>query len=311
MKAIVYTKYGPPEVLNIREVEKPVPGENDVLIKIHATTVTSGDVRIRKADPFAVRFFYGLTKPKRPILGFALAGEIETAGSNVKLFKAGDKVFGTTGLRFGAYAEYKCLPEKGVLSIKPNNMTYDEAADIPFGANTALYFLKKANISAGQKVAMYGAAGAVGTSAVQLAKYFGADVTGVCSTTNADMVKALGADKVIDYTIEDFTKNAETYGVIYETVGKSSVSGCLQSLKKKGVLILGAAGMSQMLQGLWGTKTSGRKLIAGVVNETKEDMIFIKDLIESGQLKPVIDRTYPFEQIAEAHRYVDKGHKKG
>jgi 2-desacetyl-2-hydroxyethyl bacteriochlorophyllide A dehydrogenase len=311
MRAIVYTKYGPPEVLKILEVEKPIPKDNEVLIRVHATTVSSGDVRIRKADPFAVRFFYGLIKPKSPILGFALAGEIEAVGKDVKLFKVGDIVFGTTGMRFGAYAEYKCLPEKGVLTIKPNNMTYDEAAAIPFGGNTALYFLKKGNIKTGQKVLIYGASGAVGTAAVQLAKYFGAEVTGVCSTTNVEMVKALGADKVIDYTVDDFTKSGETYDVIYDTVGKSSISGCVRSLKKKGFLILGSAGMSQMIQGLWTTMTSGKKFISGVVSEKKEDIIFIKDLIEAGKLKSVIDRRYPLEQIVEAHCYVERGHKKG
>ena len=311
MKAIVYTKYGPPEVLKMLEVEKPAPRENEVLIRVRATTVSSGDVRIRKADPFAVRFFFGLIKPKKPILGFALAGEIEAVGRDVKLFKTGDAVFGTTGMDFGAYAEYKCLPETGVLATKPNNMTYDEAAAIPFGGNTALYFLRKGNIRAGQKVLIYGASGAVGTAAVQLAKYFGAEVTGVCSTANVVMIKTLGADKVIDYTVEDFTKTGDTYDVIYDTVGKSSISGCVRSLKKNGFLILGSAGMSQMIQGSWTTMTSARKFISGVVKEKKEDIVFIKDLIEAGKLKSVIDRSYPLEQIVEAHRYVEQGHKKG
>jgi 2-desacetyl-2-hydroxyethyl bacteriochlorophyllide A dehydrogenase len=311
MKAIVHTKYGAPEVLQIMELEKPVPADNEVLIRVHATTASSGDVRIRKADPFAVRFIYGLMKPKRPILGFALAGEIEAVGKDVKLFKVGDQVFGTTGMRFGAYAEYKCLPENGVLAIKPNNMTYEEAAAVPFGANTALYFLRKGNIGTGQKVLIYGASGAVGTAAVQLAKQFGAEVTAVCSTANIEMVKTLGADKVIDYTKDDFTKTGETYDVIYDTVGKGSLSGFVRSLKKKGCLILSAAGMPQMMQGVWTAMTTGRKFVSGVVSEKKEDMVFIKDLIEAGKLKPVIDRSYPMEQIVEAHRYVEQGHKKG
>ncbi len=311
MKAIVCAKYGPPEVLMLREVEKPVPGDNEILIKIHATAVSSGDVRLRKADPFAVRFFFGLTKPKKSILGFALAGDVEAIGKDVKLFKEGDQVFGTTGLRLGAYAEYKCLPEKSALAIKPNNMTYEEAAAIPFGGTTALYFLRKGNIRNGQKVLVYGASGAVGTAAIQLSKYFGAEVTAVCSTTNLEMVKALGADEVIDYTITDFTKNGENYDVIFDTVGKSSFSGCIRSLKQKGFLILASAGLSQMFQGFWTTMTSSKKVISGVVSEKAEDILFLKGLIEEKRLKPVIDRTYPLEQIADAHRYVEMGHKKG
>ena len=311
MKAIVYAKYGPPEVLMLREVEKPAPKDNEILIRIHATAVSSGDVHLRKADPFAVRLFFGLIKPKRTILGFALAGEVEAIGKDVIIFKERDPVFGTTGTRIGAYAEYKCLPEKSVLTIKPNNMTYEEAAAIPFGGTTALYFLRKGNIRNGQKVLIYGASGAVGTAAVQLAKYFGAEVTGVCSTTNMEMVKTLGADKVIDYTTNDFTKSGETYDVIFDTVGKSSFSSCIRSLKKKGFLLMASAGLSQMFQGLWTSMTSGRKVISGIISEKAEDMVFLKMLIEAGQLKSVIDRSYPLEQIAEAHRYVEKGHKKG
>jgi len=311
MKAIVYTKYGPPEVLMLKEVERPTPKDNEILIRVHATAVSSGDVRLRKADPFAVRLFFGLIKPKRTILGFALAGEVEAIGKDVKIFKEGDPVFGTAGMRIGAYAEYKCLPEKSVLTIKPNNMTYEEAAAIPFGGTTALYFLRKGNVRNGQKVLIYGASGAVGTAAVQLAKYFGAEVTGVCSTINMEMVKTLGADKVIDYTTNDFTKSGETYDVIFDTIGKSSFSGCVRSLKKKGLLILGSAGLSQMVQGLWTSMTSSKKVISGVISENAEDVIFLKKLIEEGKLKPVIDRIYPLEQIVDAHRYVEKGHKKG
>lgn len=312
MKAVVCTKYGLPEVLELREVDKPIPKVNEILIRVHATAVSSGDVRIRKANPFAVRLFFGLKRPKNPILGFVLAGKIEAVGNDVKLFKVGDQVFGTTGMSFGAYAEYICLPEKAVVAIKPDDMTYGEAAAIPFGGNTSLFFLRKANIQSGQKVLIYGASGALGTSAVQLAKHFGAEVTGICSTTNLEMVKSLGADKVIDYTKEDFTKNGETYDVIFDTVGESPFSGCVKSLKKNGFYLRAVhLNLSPIVRGLWTSLTSSKKVIGGGVSETIEDLIFLKRLFEKGQLKAVIDRGYPLEQIAEAHSYVEKGHKKG
>lgn len=311
MKAIVFTQYGPPEVLQLKEVEKPSPGDNEILLSIKATAVNSGDWRLRKADPFAVRLMLGLTKPKINILGSVFSGEVELVGKNVKLFKIGDQVFGHTDMRFGAYAEYKCLPETGSLALKPDSLTHTGAAVIPFGGVAALYFIKKAAIKPGQQVLINGASGAVGSAAVQIAKHFGATVTGVCSTANIDLVKSLGADKVIDYTKEDFAKNGEKYDVIFDTVNKVSFSRSLQSLSKNGLLILSAAGMSEMIQGFWTSITSSKKVLTGVISHSAEDIIFLKELIETGELKPVIDKTYPFAKIAEAHAYVEKGHKKG
>ena len=311
MKAAVYVQYGQPEVLQVKEVDKPIPRNNEILLRVNATAVNSGDVRLRKADPFAVRFIFGLIKPKVNILGTVFSGEVETVGKDVTKFKVGDAVFGHTDMRFGAYAEYIGLPEDGSLALKPANITHAEAAAIPFGGVTALHFIKKANIKPGQRVLIVGASGAVGSAAVQLAKSFGADVTAVCSTANIELVKSIGADKVIDYTKEDFTQNGEIYDVIFDTVKAISVSRSLKSLSKNGIMILSAAGMQEMLQGLWISKTSNRKVLTGVISHTAADIIFLKGLIETGKLKPVIDKTYSLEQIAEAHAYVEKGHKKG
>ncbi len=312
MKAIVYTSYGTPDVLQLREVEKPIPKDNEVLIRVYATTVTSGDWHMRKADPFAIRFFNGLIKPKITTLGSELAGEIEAIGKDVRLFKKGDKVFCGTGISLGANAEYICLKEEGAVVVKPVNMSYAEAAAVPFGATTSLFFLRdKGNIQNGHKVLIYGASGALGTYAVQLAKYFGAEVTGVCSSTNVGMVKSLGADKVIDYTKEDFTKCGETYDIIFDTVGKTSFSHCKSSLKKKGIYLSAVAGLSQFAQMLWTSKIGSKKFIAGVASARKEDLVFLKELVEEGKIKSVVDRRYPLEQTADAHSYVEKGHKKG
>jgi NADPH:quinone reductase-like Zn-dependent oxidoreductase len=314
MKAIICTEYGSPEVMQLKEVEKPTPRENEVLIRIYATTVTTADVRIRKSDPFPVRFFYGLKRPKKnTILGSELAGEIEAIGKNVKGFKEGDQVFAGAGTSLGANAEYICLPEAAAVAIKPINMTYEEAAAIPFGATTSLLFLRdKGNIQNGQKILIYGASGALGTAAVQLAKSFGTEVTGVCSTANLELVKSLGADKVIDYTKEDFTKSGKTYDIVFDTIGKSPFSGCLRSLKQNGTYLRAVhINLSPILRGLWTSMTSNKKVIGGVAIERKEDMIFLKELIEAGKMKSVIDRRYPLEQTAEAHRYVEQGHKKG
>ncbi|MFC1846468.1 NAD(P)-dependent alcohol dehydrogenase [Chloroflexota bacterium] len=316
MKAVVQTKYGPPEVLQLKEVPKPVPKDNEVLIKVHATTVTKYDYWMRSSTAptgfgFLMRIASGIRKPKQPILGTELSGEIESVGKDVKLFKEGDQVFVDTGMSAGAYVEYICMPEDGAVAIKPANMTYEEAAAIPYGALTALFFLRKANIQRGQKVLIFGASGGVGNFAIQLSKYFGAEVTGVCSTSKLEMVKSLGADKVIDYTKEDFTKNGETYDVIFDTVGKSSVSGCRRSLKKNGFYLLTTFGLPKLVRLLWFSKTSGKKVFMGTLKEKAEDLIFLRELIEAGKIKPVIDRTYPLEQIVEAHRYVEQGRAKG
>jgi NADPH:quinone reductase-like Zn-dependent oxidoreductase len=301
MKAIVCTKYGAPEYLKINEVPKPSPSEYEIIIKMKATSITSGDSRIRRADPFAIRLIFGFNKPRQAILGVVVAGEVEAIGKKVTKFKIGDEVFGEAGMNFGAHAEYVAVSENAVLALKPKNMTFEEAAAIPFGATASLYFLKKANIQKGQKVLIYGGSGALGTAAVQLAKIYGAEVTAVCSGSNIQMVKSLGADKAIDYTKEDFTKNGEQYDIILETVGKSSFWDALKSLKPEGSL-LGFAIINLFIS---------KKIVSGVIKSTAEDMIFFKQLIEKGELKPVIDRTYLFEEVALAHAHVDIGHKKG
>lgn len=316
MKAIVYTKYGPPEVLQSQEVEKPIPKDNEVLVKVHATTVTVADTRARGFKVpttfwIPARITLGITSPKSKILGMELAGVVESIGKNVTLFKEGDQVFAATLNSQGSYAEYKCLPEDGPIAIKPKNISFEEAAAIPIGARTALHHFGQVTIQEGQKVLVYGASGSVGSYAVQLAKYFGAEVTGVCSTTNVELVKSLGADHVIDYKKDDFTKNGETYDIIFEAVGKSSFSDCMKVLKDNGSYINISIPLPSLPM-LWTRLTSKRKIIPGLNSpETSEALYFLKELIEADKLKVAIDKVFPLSEVVEAHTYVDKGHKKG
>lgn len=295
MKAIICTKYGPPNVLQLQNIEKPKPKKNEVLVKIHATSVSTGDCRIRGFNSpllfwIPMRIILGFRKPRKPILGVELSGEIEDIGSDVTQFKKGDPVFALTELNLGGYAEYTCVHESGLIALKPTNLTYEEAAVIPFGGTSALHFLRKGQIKKGQRVLIYGASGSVGTAAVQLAKYFGATVTAICSSSNFDLVTALGADNVIDYMKEDFTKRGEHYDIIFDAVGKYNKSLCTDALMPNGKYV------------------SVNGMMAKV---SKEDMNLLKQLAETEKLKPVIDRTYRLEEIAEAHIYVEKGHKKG
>ncbi len=316
MKAIIWTKYGPPDVLVLKEIEKPVPGDNEVLIKIVAASVFAGDCEMRAFD-FPVSFWlplrlmFGLIKPRVKILGQELAGEIEAVGKAVRKFKKGDPVFAPTDAGFGAYAEYICLPETHPMAIKPVNMSYEQAATVPVGGLNALHFLRKANIRSGQKVLIYGAGGGIGTFAIQIAKTFGAEVIAVDSEKKLDVLRSIGADHVIDYMREDFTQNGMVYDVIIDVVGRSPFSGSLNSLKPDGRYILGNPRPAAMIRGLWTSMTSSKKVTGALAGYKTEDLIFLKELIETGKIKAVIDRCYPLEQIVEAHRFVETGQKTG
>jgi NADPH:quinone reductase-like Zn-dependent oxidoreductase len=320
MKAVVTTKYGPPEVLQLQEVEKPTPKANEILIRIYATTVTAGDCEMRSLQlplgyQFVLRLGFGFTKPRNKIPGTEVAGEIEAVGKDVKKFKVGDQVFGATGMGFGANAEYIALPDvpgemEGGVALKPANMTFEEAATVPFGGRDALHFLRLGNIQNGQKILINGAGGSIGTFAIQLAKYFGAEVTAVDSTAKLDMLRSIGADHVVDYTREDFTENGEVYDVIFDVIGKISFSRSAGSIKQNGTYLL-ANPVSQMFQALWTRMRSSYRVIMQTASGTIEDLVFLRGLIEESKLTTVIDRTYPLEQIVEAHKYVEKGGKLG
>ena len=313
MKAIVCTKYGPPDVLQLKEVEKPIPKDNEVLIKIHATTVTAGDCELRGLKfsflmRLLMRLGLGIIRPRKRILGQELAGEIESVGKEVKLFSESDQIFASTAFRFGTYAEYVCLPSTYVMAKKPTNMTYEEAAAVITGGINALYYLRSGNIQSGQKVLIRGASGTIGTFAIQLAKYYGAEVTGIGNPNSLEMMKSLGADKVFDYTKEDFTKMSETYDVIFDVIGKGSFSDFIRSLKENGIYLLANTGARKVRKLL----KSGQKVILGrsLIYKT-EDLVFLRELIEAGKIKTAIGKRYSLEQIPEAHRYVEKGEKTG
>jgi len=317
MKAVIHTKFGPPEVLKVKEIDKPIPKDNEVLIKIGATTVTKYDCWVRNfslpirliALLFGVN--YGIRKPKNPILGTEFAGKIEAIGKDVRNFKVGDKVFGCSGMSIGSCAEYICMDDKSVLGLKPENMSIEEASSVLYGGLTALYFLRAAKIKENQKVLIFGASGGVGVYAEQLAKYFGCEVTGVCSTSKTELVKSLGADHIIDYTKEDFTQNGEKYDIIFDTVGKCQFSKSLKSLNDKGKLLLATHKLPMYFRILWQNLTRKKKVISPLLKESKKDLLYLRELIEKGQLKSVVDKIYQPEEIVDAHRYVESGKKKG
>jgi NADPH:quinone reductase-like Zn-dependent oxidoreductase len=315
VKAIVCTRYGPPDVLELRDVEKPTPKDNEVLVRVHASSVTMGDCELRGLKvPFEwkllLRIGFGISAPRKKILGQEIAGEIDSTGKDVTRFKKGDQVFALTGLHLGAYAEYDCLAENAILAIKPANMSYEEAAVVPAGGLHAINFLRRASIQPGQEVLIRGAGGSIGTLAVQLAKSYGGIVTGVDRTSKLDMIRSIGADYAIDYTKEDFTKNGKAYDVVFDAVGRSSFSDLLRTVKPDGYLLLGNPGLSQLFRGLGGSK-SGRKVLRWTGSYPAQDLADLRELIEAGKLRSVIDRRYPLERMVEAHRYVDTGEKQG
>jgi NADPH2:quinone reductase len=312
MKAVVYSKYGAANVLELKDVTKPVPRNNQVLIKILASTVSSGDWRMRSGNPFGIRLFNGLTRPRIKVLGSELAGVVESVGKDVAGFKSGDDVFASSGFYLGANAQYICMNEDAAIVLKPDSMNYQEAAAVPLGAATSLYFLRdKANIQKGHKIMINGASGALGTFAIQIAKYFGAEVTAVCSTVNLELVKSLGADFVIDYTKENIGKSEDYFDIIFDTVGKTNFGICKRSLKKSGVFITAACGPKELFQMFYTSVFGTKKLKTGVTSASKDDLLFLKKLIENKKLVSSIDRTYSLEDTASAHRYVEQGHKRG
>lgn len=316
MRAIVCERFGPPEILELKEIPKPAPKDHEVLIKVHATTVTAADWRARtRSAPtgfgVAARFFFGFSRPRRPILGHELSGEIESVGTAVSRFKVGDQVFAFTGAGLGCYVEYKCMHEDGAVALKPANLSHEEAAALSFGGTTALGFLKRAKIQSGERVLINGASGGMGTAAVQLAKYFGAEVTGVCSTGNLELVRSIGANEVIDYTKEDFAKSGETYDIIVDTTDTAPFSRSKGSLREGGRLVMILATLPEILQAPWVSMATGKKVVAFLPGWSAEDLRFLASLAEAGRFKPVIDRRYPFQQMADAHRYVDTGRKRG
>jgi NADPH:quinone reductase-like Zn-dependent oxidoreductase len=311
MKAALYTAYGSPDVLTIGELPVPEPATGDILVRVHASTVNSADVRLRKADPFAVRFVYGLTAPRRKVLGVIFSGTVERVGPGVSRFKTGDAIFGSCEAKMGAHAEFLCISETAGIALKPENLSFEDAASLPFGAATALHFLKKAGVAAGQKVQIYGASGSVGTAAVQVAHHLGAEVTAVCSSVNAPLVLSLGAARVLDYTKPEFMADQTRYDVIFETVNKTSIVQCMNKLKPGGTLILGAALLTKMISGLLQSLVSTKKVLFGVALPSQSGIEHIASLACEGAIKPVIDRVFSLEEIVAAHTYVEAGHKKG
>jgi NADPH:quinone reductase-like Zn-dependent oxidoreductase len=310
MRAVVHDRYGPPEVLHLADVERPVPADDEVLVKVHATTVNRTDCHRRAADPFLWRLMAGLRRPKHRILGGELAGEVEEVGAAVTEFAVGDQVFGTSGPKLGAHAEYMCRRASGLIAHKPAGVTFEEAAAVPDGALSALGGLRDAGLREGQRILVYGASGSIGTAAVQLAKHFGADVTAVCNTKNLELVRALGADRAIDYTHEDFAKNGETYDVIFDAVGKHSFRRCRGSLEPGGVYIP-TDGLRNFIWALWTKRIGDKKVRFALPRWTRQDVLFLKELIEAGEYRAVIDRTYPLEEVVEAMRYVETQQKTG